>query len=91
VERDEKLYPPRGSWPRFRGKVGVVVVPANYGEVGVAVARPSTPLADLRAEAWFLPHELTVLARREDGARQPVGTGLSASEASVRTGVRANR
>lgn len=58
VERDEVLHPPAGTWPRYRGREGTVVVAANYGEVGVRFGRAN------RSLTYFLPHELTLLHER---------------------------
>lgn len=52
VERDEKKYPARGTWPLFRGKKGVVTG-ASGGEYGVSFSGGSS------ADAYFKPHELT--------------------------------
>lgn len=52
VERDESKYPSRGTWPRFRGKKGVVTGTA-HGEIGVSF--DGGPVAD----AWFQRYELT--------------------------------
>jgi hypothetical protein len=52
VERDEQRFPARGTWSRYRARVGVVAVADNDGEVGVEL----TPYAHTRT--WFLPHEL---------------------------------
>lgn len=54
VERDESRWPSKGSWPRYRGKTGTVIVASNYGEVGVDLNHQQ------KVTAWFLPHELTV-------------------------------
>jgi hypothetical protein len=62
VERDETKYPSRGSWPRYRGRVGTIVqLNRRDGEIGVAFSKPrrradGSLLAD--AISWFLPHEL---------------------------------
>ena len=37
-ERDEKLYPSKGTWPYYRGKTGTVVE-HNLGEVGVCFSK----------------------------------------------------
>jgi hypothetical protein len=68
IERDEQLYPNKGTWGRFRGKTGTVVE-INLGEYGVCFGkvtpRKSRPgsfdwkSADV---AWFQPHEVTGLA-----------------------------
>ncbi len=65
IERDERRYPPRGSWPRWRGKVGTVAEindaglgAVEYGVIFGAVSyRPNGSMLDSRV--WFLRHELT--------------------------------
>jgi hypothetical protein len=63
VERNEVRYPSRGTWPRYRGRIGTVVHSNQQGEIGVAFK------ATWRGEnnelkwqgsdtTWFLPHEL---------------------------------
>ena len=49
VERDEQRYPSRGTWPRYRGKVGMVASPGEFGEVGVLLGVGTV---------WFKPWEL---------------------------------
>jgi len=59
VERDEAKYPPRGTWPRYRGREGWVAVHnAPDGEVGVSWAFRVEPTS---ADSWFRPFELTPL------------------------------
>jgi hypothetical protein len=59
VARDEKRYPPRGTWPQFRGKVGTVVTADNEGEVGVSWAPRARKWGSrMKADAWFMPYEL---------------------------------
>jgi hypothetical protein len=69
IERDEKAYPSRGTWPRYRHKPGVVViVNRQAGEYGVEVgavhpAYRSTDdgpqlTYDHAQVAWFRPHEV---------------------------------
>jgi len=38
IERDETRYPPRGTWPRFRGRRGTVVA-TNLGELATEIRR----------------------------------------------------
>lgn len=73
IERDEKRYPSMGTWPRYRGKPGVVVMlNQEDGEIGVEVGAARARYRpdgrglqyDSAAVAWFLPHEL-----RRVGAR----------------------
>ena len=56
VERDETLYPSRGTWPQFRGKTGTVVEVNRAGrgptEYGVGFGKAT------RASAWFKAYEL---------------------------------
>jgi hypothetical protein len=63
IERDEKLYPSKGTWPQFRGKTGTIVE-INLGEYGVVIGgvRPRT---DGRGRfrwsgpvTWFRDYEL---------------------------------
>jgi hypothetical protein len=60
VERDEKRWPSRGSWPRYRGRTAMVVsLNRPAGEVGVTFTRiGATDLASCKANSWFLAHEL---------------------------------
>jgi len=53
VERDETEYPSRGSWPRYRGRIGTVVVSENWGEIGVRFTKSHDESA-----TWFKPYEL---------------------------------
>jgi ribosomal protein L21E len=54
IERDEALYPSRGSWPQFRGKVGTVVtINREDREWGVKfTASHDEPIH------WFRPREM---------------------------------
>jgi hypothetical protein len=62
VERDERLYPSRGTWPKYRGRIGTVVTALQQGEVGVSwKPHAATYGAKMGADAWFHPHELTKL------------------------------
>ena len=56
IERDEKKYPPKGSWKDFRGRKGVVTG-TSLGEIGVSFNRGDT------ADAWFLPREVKARKR----------------------------
>ncbi len=51
IERDEKLYRSRGTWPQFRGKTGTVVS-INMGEFGVVFGKGR------RNPTWFRAHEI---------------------------------
>ncbi|QFG04628.1 hypothetical protein PBI_KEZIACHARLES14_52 [Mycobacterium phage Keziacharles14] len=56
VERDEKKYPPRGTWRRFAGKTGVVTAVVRGGgpvEYGVSFSRSGD------TDAYFKAYELT--------------------------------
>lgn len=69
IERDETRYPSKGTWPRFRGRTGVVVE-FNLGEVGVCFTKV-TPRSDGRGKfrydttsvAWFQPYEVAHAGR----------------------------
>lgn len=64
IARDEKLHPPRGTWSRYSGKPGIVVMTRDE-EVGVEVG-VAQPRYNERHElqydharvAWFRQHEL---------------------------------
>ena len=74
VQRDEIIHRPRGTWPRWRGRVGTVVVvnrdrkrpgATEYGVVFGATRARSDGRGELNyseAPVWFLGHELAVLA-----------------------------
>lgn len=77
VERDETLYPPRGTWKNYRGKTGTVVEINKtrlettgewHTEVGVVFGatrrdpRTGTPRGG--AATWFMPWELTEVNAR---------------------------
>lgn len=66
IERDEKRYPSKGSWPFYRGKAGTVVEvndgPGGPVEYGVVFRKP--PAGPWRkwwnsaSVAWFKGYEL---------------------------------
>jgi hypothetical protein len=59
VERDERLYPSKGTWQRYRDKTGTVVsINKAVGEYGVAWTAKSD-LGRQSPNAWFKLHELT--------------------------------
>lgn len=51
VERDEKKYPPRGTWKQYRGKKGKVTCTA-LGTIGVSFSN------DTNTDAYFQRYEL---------------------------------
>ena len=51
VQRDEKKYPPRGSWKLFRGRNGTITGTAG-GEFGVSFSGGDS------ADAYFKRYEL---------------------------------
>jgi len=64
IERDETRWRSRGSWPRYRGRVGTVVrINRAAGEIGVSWRRrPEDAVAGRTdADSWFLRHEATVI------------------------------
>ena len=56
VQRDERLYPSKGTWPQFRGKTGTIIEINRSGmgatEYGVGFAKSA------RTSAWFKAYEL---------------------------------
>lgn len=75
IERDEKLFPSRGTWPQYRGHVGTVVE-INDDEFGVVFGRVRKARANgsiAMAEAvWFKAHELRALASQRPSEPQTV-------------------
>lgn len=65
VQRDERRYPSRGTWPAYRGKIGTVVIADNLGEVGIVFGatrrRPDGSLHGDDSPSWFAAHELAVV------------------------------
>lgn len=54
VQRDETKYPPKGTWPWYRGKKGVVVTNLIHpSEYGVSFTGGDS------ADAYFKEYELT--------------------------------
>ena len=51
VERDEKKYPPRGTWKHYRGRKGTVTCTA-MGTIGVSFT------SDDHTDAYFQRYEL---------------------------------
>ncbi|WP_063042187.1 hypothetical protein [Nocardia grenadensis] len=81
IERDETLYPPKGTWPRFRGLVGTVTevnrdrTHAHLTEYGVIFTKPRTPrengsIAAGASTTWFKRHELVSAGTRKDLATE---------------------
>ena len=60
VERDETKHPSKGSWPRYRGRVGAVVE-LNGHRIAGPIEYGVTFTKAVRNEAWFQRHELTRL------------------------------
>jgi hypothetical protein len=59
IGRDEEKYPSRGTWPRYRGRVGTVVsINQTDREVGVNWETGDRPIEDRRADSWFKPWEV---------------------------------
>jgi hypothetical protein len=80
IERDETLYPSKGTWPQFRGKTGTVVE-INLGEYGVQFGN-ATPWNGRPGQfyrssgsnvAWFRPYEVCPLATSPAPHRVPDG------------------
>lgn len=58
VQRDEKKYPSRGTWPQFRGRKGVVTG-TSHGEIGVSFRNSNS------ADAYFQRYELKVIGNSD--------------------------
>jgi hypothetical protein len=71
VERDETLHPPRGTWPKYRGRTGTVVaINMRAREIGVLLGAVRAGMLMRRPDGrgytgyagdevtWFEPHEL---------------------------------
>jgi hypothetical protein len=65
IQRDETRYPSKGSWPRFRGRIGTIVEinGDEYGVVFTAVTprtgRRGSFDYDSTSVAWFKGYEIT--------------------------------
>jgi hypothetical protein len=58
VVRDEERWPPKGTWAKYRGRVGTVVSIDRVGkEIGLAW-NPRTDLGKAQAQAWLRPFEV---------------------------------
>ena len=88
IERNETLYPSKGTWPQFRGRTGTIVEInvdrkrphlTEYGVVFGKVRRPNKDrsIAAGHDTVWFKDYELCGVAaqRRADGQRSacPIG------------------
>lgn len=65
IERDEQLYPSKGTWPQFRHRAGTVVEinDDEYGVVFGKVRKPRTNGSIAMAEAvWFRAWEIRALS-----------------------------
>lgn len=59
IDRDEKLYPSKGSWPRYRGRLGTIVaINKRDKEYGVSWSTNVTNIRKENTASWFLAHEL---------------------------------
>ena len=98
IERDEKVYPPRGTWWQLRGKTGTVVEVntdrkrPHLTEYGVVFRKaPPGPWRKWWSGGeitWFKLHELTVTStptasQRVVGNAYTIPEGDSAREALV--------
>jgi hypothetical protein len=63
IERDEKKFPPRGTWRWFRGRTGTLLEINKSGkgpwEYGVSFGDAA------HVEAWFKRHEVRPLRRSQ--------------------------
>lgn len=71
IQRDENRYPPKGTWPQFRGRTGTVVLAnrdrvrphlTEYGVVFGHTRRRDDGLAGSDIVTWFKRYEMTSLA-----------------------------
>jgi hypothetical protein len=73
IERDETKYPPKGTWPRFRGKTGTVVEinvdrkRPHLTEFGVVFGKVRKPnkdgsIAAASETTWFKLYEMAGVA-----------------------------
>jgi hypothetical protein len=72
IERDETRFPPKGTWPQFRGRKGTVVEVnrdrkhphlTEYGlSFGPTRRRPDGSLHGDNVPTWFLLREIVVIA-----------------------------
>lgn len=81
VDRDEARYPSKGTWPRFRGKVGTVVEvnrgmrsgPTEYGVIFGSV-RPTehrhSGLAYSGSPTWFKVDEIVAVSAQRHAERR---------------------
>lgn len=83
IERDETVYPPKGTWSQFRGRIGTIVEinrdikHAHLTEYGVVFGRARNPRANgsiaMAGATWFKYHELVAPAAERHGEpRKPV-------------------
>lgn len=74
IQRDEKKYPPKGTWFAFRGRTGTLVAINRSGggrwEYGVVFTNHPKRFADggWKHPTWFKAYELC-----EAGSQRPVG------------------
>ncbi len=97
IERDETRYPPRGTWPSFRGRTGTVVeinrdrTRADLTEFGVALGKVA-PRQDGRGRyhydtasvVWFKRHEIVPEAAQGTRKRRTGGAAKPRRAASSR-------
>lgn len=78
IERDETLYPSKGTWPKYRGKRGTVVE-NNIGEIGVVFGETwrdsRNRIRHDEGITWFQPYEISTPVRvpsgNGDGRKSP--------------------
>lgn len=76
IERDETLYPSKGTWPQFRGKTGTIVEinedrkRPHLTEYGIVF---DNSRGNSYSVTWFKAHEITVRL----ASQRPVDGGLS--------------
>lgn len=70
VERDERRWPSKGTWPKYRGREGTVVaISRSDGEYGVSFNRSHDNIT------WFALHELVAAGKPSEAAGETAENG----------------
>jgi len=92
IQRDETKYPSKGTWPRFRGRAGVVVEinrdhkRPHLTEYGVVFDKEYTPGKSRpgsmsgSAVTWFKVYEMRILASDSNADSQQVLTPIDGAQ-----------
>lgn len=94
IERDETRYPCRGTWPRYRGRIGTVVEVnrdskrPHLTEFGVVFGKVRSPRSNgslaMAGAAWFRAHELVALAAERHAETFTAPAGVDSTGEDVR-------